>query len=41
MLMRRFMNEQVNVNALFLGPKSKNFSFFEEMLEFLMAEGPR
>ncbi|MFA5180555.1 MAG: pyridoxal-dependent decarboxylase [Syntrophales bacterium] len=30
------MNEQVNVNALFLGPKSENFSFFKEMLDYLM-----
>lgn len=27
---------QVNVNALFLGPKSENYRFFKEMLNFLM-----
>lgn len=30
------MNEQLNVNALFLGPKSENYRFFKEMLDFLM-----
>lgn len=30
------MDEQVNVNALFLGPKSENYAFFKEMLNYLM-----
>ncbi|MDD5169145.1 MAG: pyridoxal-dependent decarboxylase [Syntrophales bacterium] len=30
------MDEQINVNALFLGPKSENYRFFKEMLNFLM-----
>ena len=30
------MNELTNVNALFLGPKSENYRFFKEMLDFLM-----
>lgn len=30
------MDEQLNVNALFLGPKSENYRFFKEMLDFLM-----
>ncbi len=30
------MTEPVNVKALFLGPKSENYSFFKEMLNYLM-----
>ncbi|MEN6623217.1 MAG: tyrosine decarboxylase, partial [Smithella sp.] len=30
------MDEKINVNALFLGPKAENYSFFKEMLNFLM-----
>lgn len=30
------MKDDINVNALFLGPKSENYSFFREMLNFLM-----
>jgi tyrosine decarboxylase len=30
------MDEQTNVNALFLGPKAENYHFFKEMLNFLM-----
>ena len=30
------MDEKVNVNALFLGPKSENYPFFREMLDYLM-----
>ena len=30
------MNEPINVNALFLGPKSENYAFFKEMLDYLM-----
>ncbi len=30
------MDERINVNALFLGPKSENYHFFREMLDFLM-----
>lgn len=30
------MSDRVNVNALFLGPKAENFSFFQQMLNFLM-----
>jgi tyrosine decarboxylase len=30
------MDEKVNVNALFLGPKSENYRFFKEMLDYLM-----
>lgn len=30
------MSEKINVNALFLGPKSENYLFFREMLDFLM-----
>ncbi|HEY3278380.1 MAG TPA: pyridoxal-dependent decarboxylase [Syntrophorhabdaceae bacterium] len=29
-------DERINVNALFLGPKSENYVFFKEMLNFLM-----
>jgi len=31
------MDERVNVKALFLGPKSENYSYFKEMLGYLMA----
>lgn len=30
------MKKKINVNALFLGPKSENYTFFKEMLNFLM-----
>ncbi len=30
------MTEPINVNALFLGPKSENYDFFKEMLNYLM-----
>lgn len=30
------MDDRINVNALFLGPKSENYAFFKEMLNFLM-----
>lgn len=30
------MSEKINVNALFLGPKAENYSFFKEMLNYLM-----
>lgn len=30
------MNDKINVNALFLGPKAENYSFFREMLNYLM-----
>ena len=30
------MSEPIHVNALFLGPKSENYHFFKEMLNFLM-----
>ena len=30
------IDEQINVNALFLGPKSENYRFFKEMLNYLM-----
>ena len=30
------MDEPINVNALFLGPKSENYVFFKEMLNYLM-----
>jgi tyrosine decarboxylase len=30
------MDEPINVNALFLGPKSENYDFFKEMLTYLM-----
>ncbi|MDA8124355.1 MAG: pyridoxal-dependent decarboxylase [Deltaproteobacteria bacterium] len=30
------MDEPLNVNALFLGPKSENYPFFKEMLDYLM-----
>lgn len=30
------MDDRVNVNALFLGPKSENYQFFKEMLNYLM-----
>jgi tyrosine decarboxylase len=30
------MDEPINVNALFLGPKSENYPFFKEMLDYLM-----
>lgn len=30
------MTEPINVNALFLGPKSENYAFFKEMLNYLM-----
>ncbi len=32
------MDEKLNVHALFLGPKSENFSFFKEMLNYLMED---
>ena len=30
------MEDEINVNALFLGPKSENYDFFKEMLGYLM-----
>ncbi|OPY69235.1 MAG: L-2,4-diaminobutyrate decarboxylase [Syntrophorhabdaceae bacterium PtaU1.Bin034] len=30
------MDDRINVNALFLGPKSENYDFFRTMLNFLM-----
>ena len=30
------MDDRINVNALFLGPKSENYEFFKQMLNFLM-----
>jgi tyrosine decarboxylase len=30
------MDDRISVNALFLGPKSENYVFFKEMLNFLM-----
>ncbi len=30
------MDDRIDVNALFLGPKSENYQFFKEMLNFLM-----
>jgi len=30
------MEDKVNVNALFLGPKAENFAFFKQMLNYLM-----
>ena len=30
------MTEPINVKALFLGPKSENYTFFKEMLNYLM-----
>lgn len=30
------MDDRINVDALFLGPKSENYAFFREMLNFLM-----
>lgn len=30
------MNEPINVNALFLGPNSENYTFFKEMLNYLI-----
>lgn len=30
------MDDRINVKALFLGPKSENYDFFKEMLNFLM-----
>lgn len=30
------MEDKVNVNALFLGPKAENYAFFKQMLNFLM-----
>ncbi|MBN1662036.1 MAG: hypothetical protein JW943_00395 [Deltaproteobacteria bacterium] len=30
------MTDRINVNALFLGPKSENYAFFKQMLNYLM-----
>lgn len=30
------MNDKINVNALFLGPKAENYPFFKEMLNYLI-----
>ncbi len=36
--MNNFKNSKMNVDALFLGPKSENAVFFKEMMEYSITE---
>lgn len=37
-MMNNFKNSKINVDALFLGPKSENAVFFKEMMEYSVSE---